>query len=196
MKNMRTKHFVVILVLLASVLQVSPAFANKGGERPFKAHTLGTMLVSNDTAVGGAIGGTATQSSVFHAAHLGTGIVQATGVDATHVVFDPLLEVYTFDFSVSGLTTAANGDKLEWTSSSGNGTFTSQCLGWAAGCVIHIEVWYDAAEGAQFGGTGRFANATGQIHEIQEIKWFSSDGDTTTLTAETWADGWIDYWRD
>jgi hypothetical protein len=189
---MRTKHFVVILVLLASVLQVSPAFANKGGQRPFKAHILGTILVSNDTTVEGALGGTATQSAVFHAAHLGTGIVQATGPKATNIDCGSMPDVCTFDFSVSGVTTAANGDLFVYSSSSGSGTFTSQCRGWAEGCVINIEMLYEGP----FGGTGRFANATGQIHETWEIKWFSSDANHTTLTVETWADGWIDYWRD
>lgn len=167
------------LVLAVAVLSPASALANAGGtDRPYRATGSG-IAVSTAVSPGNLV--------TRFAGHIrGTHVGNATFVNDPQFITITGLGSLSYSAPNSVLT-AANGDKL-YTSQTGTGTFTPECIGTGDGCVITIE-----HTNIITGGTGRFEDASGTTHTTARTVRTSTDGTTSTSSTEFTVVGTISY---
>lgn len=173
------------LAFAVAALTPASALAKAGGtDRPYLAFGSG---ISVSTAVGPlSFVGYAEGSEIK--SHLGTITYRSDPQYTTITGFTPDFSFLMASVSVPRtVITAANGDEL-YSSQTGTGTATLECIGAGDGCVVtfHQHSTID-------GGTGRFKDASGTAEITMRAVRTSTSGGTSTFTTEQRAEGTISY---
>jgi hypothetical protein len=180
---MHVRRLIVLSALGAAIVVAAPAAAlaaahgpgrgSKATDRPLKAthrplegRSIGINTINLAT-------GAATNQSSGHLSHFGA--VTGNGVQTI-----TLTGPNTVSFTGSGVTIAANGDKL-FATTSGTGRLTSK--GVATATTLNTIA----------GGTGRFAGATGRFEVTSKSRPVSTVGSIETFDFTSTTEGQISY---
>jgi hypothetical protein len=178
---MPIRRLVVFSTLVVVVVAIVPAAALAGAHgtgsgakathQPLKA--IDRLLKGRSTGINmvNLQSGAATYESSGHLSHLGA----ATGTGVQTITFTG---PNTLRFTGTGVTVAANGDKL-FATISGTGTVTSTATATTLNTIT--------------GGTGRFAGATGTFTVTSVSKPISSVGPIVTFAFTSTTEGYISY---